>query len=201
MIWQKCSAKFKEFSHFVITFPSDQTPLNSIFYIEPVSKLTTRGPKWNFTTGLLWHCMDQVQNPNFHPIQMLSKFNSLATLIPCIYGYHWNSIKILCALYMVFVTFSMHYLPIFQTLRGREQWRRKFERFTEWDLCVLILNPRSGRGKKPHNSMCRHVHQGVNSIGFFDCLKLGDLVPLPPSSVCPPRASSSVPTLGQVTQL
>ena len=35
-----------------ITFPSDKTPLNSKFYIELVSKLTTRGPKWSFKSAL-----------------------------------------------------------------------------------------------------------------------------------------------------
>ena len=38
---------------------------------------------------------------------------------------------------------------------------------------------------------------GVNSTGFFDRLNLGDLAPLSPLSVCPPRASSSVLTLGR----
>ena len=41
-----------KFSHFSITFPSNQTPLNSKFYIELVSKLTTRRPKWDFIIAL-----------------------------------------------------------------------------------------------------------------------------------------------------
>ena len=41
--------------------------------------------------------------------------------------------------------------------------------------------------------------QGVNSMCFFDHLKLGDLAPLPPSPVCPPgkeREGGGHPTLG-----
>ena len=37
---------------FIITCPSDQTPLSSTFYFELVSKLTTRGPKRDFISAL-----------------------------------------------------------------------------------------------------------------------------------------------------
>ena len=37
---------------FIITCPSDQTPLSSTFFFELVSKLTTRGPKRDFISAL-----------------------------------------------------------------------------------------------------------------------------------------------------
>ena len=52
MVWRTSFVQFQNFSDYAITCPSHQTLLNSKFYIELVSKLTTRGPKWDFIIAL-----------------------------------------------------------------------------------------------------------------------------------------------------